>query len=793
MHGDEFISVLNMRPITPLMYLTLVTAAVLEVRPARAEPDRTGSPYFLVKGVSETDRLPLKENRADITIAGVIARVQVTQVYQNEGAGALEATYVFPASTRAAVFGMRMRIGERTIVAEIAERKAAKKRYEAAKEEGRSAGLLEQERENVFQMSVANIMPGDRVEVVLDYVEALAPIDGQYELVYPTVVGPRYEGSPEKAAEVEGWNANPYLTPGEKPSYRFALQAKIDSGVPIAAVQSPSHRISPRFLSTKRAEVVLDDEWGGNRDFVLRYRLAGEQIDAGLLLYPGREESYFLLMMQPPARVAAAAIVPREYVFVLDVSGSMSGYPLEVAKRLIGDLLRGLRAQDRFNVLLFAGGSTVLSSESLPATPDNVAHALEVIQRERGGGGTEILGALQRAVALPRARDRSRSVVVITDGFVTVEAETFQLVRSSLHDANLFAFGVGTSVNRALIEGLARAGAGEPFVAIDAEEAEKVAAKLRTYVESPVLTQVAIEYRGFDAREVEPVAVPDLFAERPVIVFGKYKGTPQGTIELSGTSAAGEIRKAIAVSEASSSDDLVALRYLWARQRIARLSDERALSGSDKQLKEITQLGLRHGLLTEGTSFVAVDTRIRSDGRPVRVRQPLPLPAGVSGEAVGSGGVLGAMGGAHGSSGGYGIGSFGVGGGGSGTIGHGASGTLSGRSRRSAPLISAAPLVMGSLDRGAIQRVIQAQSARIRFVYEQELLKNPGLNGRVAVKLVIDEKGNVTRAEISESTLNSPAMEKRILEVIRALKFPPVPGGGTVVVTYPFIFRAAEP
>ncbi|MCC7382983.1 MAG: TonB family protein [Deltaproteobacteria bacterium] len=787
-----------MRPINPLLCLTLMAAAVLDARPARAEPERTasertGSPYFLVKGVSETEHLPLKENRADITIAGVIARVQVTQVYQNEGTGALEATYVFPASTRAAVFGMRMRIGERTIVAEIAERKAAKKRYEAAKEEGRSAGLLEQERENVFQMSVANIMPGDRVEVVLDYVEALAPIDGQYELVYPTVVGPRYEGSPEKAADAEGWNANPYLTPGEKPSYRFALQAKIDSGVPIAAVQSPSHRISPRFLSTQRAEVVLDDEWGGNRDFVLRYRLAGEQIDAGLLLYPGREESYFLLMVQPPARVAAAAIVPREYVFVLDVSGSMSGYPLDVAKRLIGDLLRGLRAQDRFNVVLFAGGSTVLSSESLPATVDNVARALEVIERERGGGGTEILGALQRAVALPRASDRSRSVVVITDGFVTVEAETFQLVRTSLHDANLFAFGVGTSVNRALIEGLARAGAGEPFVATDAEEAETVAAKLRAYVESPVLTQVAIEYRGFDARDVEPVAVPDLFAERPVIVFGKYKGTPQGTIELRGRSAAGEIRKAIAVSEASSSDDLVALRYLWARQRIARLSDERALSGSDEQLKEITQLGLRHGLLTEGTSFVAVDTRIRSDGRPVHVRQPLPLPAGVGAGAVGSAGVLGAMGGAHGSGGGYGMGSFGVGRGGSGTVGLGSSGTLGGRSRKSAPVISAAPMVMGSLDRSSIQRVIQAQSARIRFVYEQELLKNPSLNGRVAVKLVIDEKGNVTHAEISESTLKNPAMEKRILEVMRTLKFPPVPGGGTVVVTYPFIFRAAGP
>jgi len=227
------------------------------------------------------------------------------------------------------------------------------------------------------------------------------------------------------------------------------------------------------------ASIKLDpsEKHGGNRDFLLKYRLAGGQIETGLLLYEGEEEDFFLLMLQPPKRVTDSQIPAREYVFIVDVSGSMHGFPLDISKKLLKDLIGNLRPTDRFNVLLFAGGSSVMSKESLPATPENIAHAINVIERQRGGGGTELLPAMKKALALPRTEGYSRSVVIATDGYVTVEEEAFDLIRNNLGDANMFAFGIGSSVNRYIIEGMARVGMGEPFIITKPEEAPQLASR----------------------------------------------------------------------------------------------------------------------------------------------------------------------------------------------------------------------------------------------------------------------------------------------------------------------------
>jgi Ca-activated chloride channel family protein len=247
------------------------------------------------------------------------------------------------------------------------------------------------------------------------------------------------------------------------------------------------------------ATIRLDpaDKAGGNRDFILRYRLEGGQIASGLLLYQGEQENFFLLMMQPPKGVSLSQIPPREYIFIMDVSGSMNGFPINISKKLLQDLIGNLRPTDLFNVVLFAGGSAVMAEKSLPATADNIKRALEVIDREQGGGGTELLPALKRALALPKAEGFSRSVVIATDGYVDVEKEAFDLIRQNLDEANLFAFGIGSSVNRFLIEGLARVGQGEPFVVLNPEQAPAQAAKFRELIQSPVLTAIKVDYGQF--------------------------------------------------------------------------------------------------------------------------------------------------------------------------------------------------------------------------------------------------------------------------------------------------------
>ena len=608
--------------------------------------DKTLSPYFFVKSDDPAvDRLPLKSTSADVNISGVIADVGVAQVYKNEGKKAIEAVYVFPASTRAAVYGMKMTIGKRVIEAKIKERGEARREYEQARDQGKSASLLEQQRPNVFQMNVANIMPGDEIRVELKYTELLIPTDRVYEFIYPTVVGPRYSNAKEETSPPsERWIKNPYLHEGEEPPYSFNINVNLAAGMSIGELTSTSHKVNVAYDGPATAKIALDksEKSGGNRDYILRYRLAGNKVQSGLLTFQGEKENFFLLMLQPPKQVALRQIPGREYIFIVDVSGSMHGFPLEISKKLLKDLIGNLRSTDRFNVLLFSGGSTLMSPESLPATQDNINRAIHVIDRQQGGGGTELLPALKKALSFKRTEGVSRTVIIATDGYVSVEEEAFDLIRNRLGDANMFAFGIGTSVNRHLIEGMAHVGMGEPFVVTRPDEANSQAERFRTMVASPVLTGIKTQFKGFAVHDVEPASIPDVLADRPVIVFGKWTGKPKGAITVTGTSGNGPYSETIDVSSAAPSPANGALKYLWARHRITLLADYNNLRSDEKRIKEITQLGLSYNLLTAYTSFVAVDSQIRNkDGRLQSVTQPLPLPQGVSDYAVGgSGGYL---------------------------------------------------------------------------------------------------------------------------------------------------------
>ena len=602
--------------------------------------DRTLSPYFFVNSENpDTDRLPLKSTQAAVTISGVIADVVVTQVYKNDGRKPLEAIYIFPASTRAAVYGMKMTIGKRVVEAKIKKRDEARRDYEQAREAGKNASLLEQQRPNVFQMNVANIMPGDEICVELKYTELLVPTDRIYEFVYPTVVGPRYSNAKaSNTSSSEHWVENPYLHQAQPPKTTFDMNVTVNAGMPVKDLTCPSHRVNTAYSSATQVKIALDktEGSGGNRDFLLRYRLDGDRIQSGLLLSQGEKENFFVLMMQPPKRITSASIPGREYIFIVDVSGSMYGFPLEISKKLLANLIGHLRPSDKFNVLLFSGGSSLMSEESLPATPANIQRAIHTIDRQQGGGGTELLPALKRALSLKKDDGFARTIVIATDGYVTVEEEVFDLIRNNLGNANMFAFGIGTSVNRHIIEGMAHVGLGEPFVITKPDAAEGQAERFRKMIQSPVLTQVKINFNGFDTYAVEPVAVPDVLADRPVLVFGKWRGNPRGTITLTGVTGEGKYSETVRVADYKPSKDNAALKYLWARHRITILSDYNKLRSDDKRVKEVTDLGLAYNLLTAYTSFVAVDNEVRhTDGRPATVKQPLPLPEGVSDYAVG--------------------------------------------------------------------------------------------------------------------------------------------------------------
>ena len=605
--------------------------------------DKTFAPYFkIVSKGATTESLPLKSSIADVSILGTIADVKIEQSYQNTGSESIEAVYVFPASTQAAVYDMEMHVGGRIIRAVIHEKKKAKEKYEKAKAAGTRASLLEQDRPNVFTMNVANIAPGETISVILKYTEKVVPSDGIYSFVYPTVVGPRFTGelSKNQASQIQ---VVPYSIDDVKPLHEFDIEVQINAGLPIQNVSSNTHKIEIKYNGLDEVNISLDptEKDGGDRDFVLDYQLAGKKINSGLLVYEDEEENHFMMTVQPPKRITDADIPNREYIFVVDVSGSMNGFPLQVTKKLMRNLITNLRPTDKFNLMLFASSSSVFSEESVYADKDNIEKALNTLDQRSGGGGTRLMSALNKALAIPKCEDGlSRSIVVITDGYISVERAVFDLIKNN-NDFNFYSFGIGRSVNRHLIEGIAHVGGGEPLIIKDKDEANRKAEIFREFISKPVLTDIEVDWGDFDVYDLEPSSYKDLLAEKPIVISGKYRGKPQGVIQLKGVSGNQLYKTNIDAAHSKPLPSNRALRYLWARERIKILDDYIKLDHNASNIKEVTDLGLKYNLLTNYTSFVAIDenpvyTQQSNGTKPTKVNQPLPLPKGVSAHAISS-------------------------------------------------------------------------------------------------------------------------------------------------------------
>jgi len=603
-----------------------------------ASQNQSLSPYFVILSDEGSGaELPLKTTNVTVNIAGVIADVNVKQVYTNTGKTTIEAVYVFPASTRAAVYDMVMSVNDRKIKAVVEEKSKARNMYETAKKAGKTASLLEQERPNVFKMNVGNIIPGATVEVNMSYTELLVPTDNTYEFVYPTVVGPRYVSQAEQNnTQQSTWTGNPFLKQDLPPISTLSLNVNLASSMPIKEMRCETHLCDISYTDKTTAHLINKEPLGGNRDFVMQYRLAGNAIESGVMVYnEPNGEQYFLAMMQPPKRIESQMITNREYVFIMDVSGSMYGFPLEISKDVMENLLKELTPNDRFNIVLFAGVSNTYSPQSLPVTKQNIDNAISFINNCNGGGGTELLEALHTAMNIKPLSDYSRSFVILTDGYVSVEKEAFDYIRQNLGSANFFSFGIGSSVNRFLIEGMAHVGYGEPFFALNQQDALTEAPRFIKYVTQPVLTDINYQFNNVSAYDLLPNKVPDLFASRPIIITGKLKSQTNVSITLTGNCGDKQFSETYTINSANN-QSLKGIKYFWAREKIRLLSDYNNLSRDQATIDQIIKLSKTYNLMTEFTSFIAIDSVVsNTSGQSKTIVQPSALPQGVSNLAVG--------------------------------------------------------------------------------------------------------------------------------------------------------------
>jgi len=603
---------------------------------------RPGCGVMLAQSGPSTKEIPLPLKHTDVKagVIGYIATVDVTQQFHNPFDTKIEAKYVFPLPQNAAVNDFLMTIGERKIRGIIRERQEAERIYQQARQQGHVASLLTQERPNIFTQKVANIEPGKQIDVNIKYFNSLAYRDGWYEFVFPMVVGPRYNppgsssgvgavargkhGSSGQATEVQ------YLAPNERSGHDIALTVDIDAGVKIEKILCKSHVIHKTGQASGKLTVELSaTDAIPNKDFVLRYKVAGDRVKSALVTHQDERGGFFSLMLYPPDDLRRVKRSAMEMVFVLDCSGSMRGEPLAKAKRAIKRALRSLQARDTFQVIRFSNNASQLGPAPIPATAKNIQQGIRYVDSLQGSGGTQMIEGIKAALDFAHDAERLRLVSFMTDGYIGNETDILSSVHARLGDSRIFSFGIGSSVNRYLLDHMAALGRGAVAYIGPNDDPTEPVDLFYERISHPALTDVTIDFGDLDVTELYPARINDLFVGRPVIVTGRFRDAGNTQITVTGTAQGKEQRIRIPV-DVDHTTPHPGIACVWARKKIEMLKNQANHDTSGKLPQQIKDTALAYNLMSAYTAFIAVDSSRRTAGdHGVSVAVPVPVPDGV--------------------------------------------------------------------------------------------------------------------------------------------------------------------
>lgn len=563
------------------------------------------------------------DTTVDMQVRGLFAEVSVRQTYRNDTSEWREGRYLLPLPENAAVGALTLRIGDRLIEGEIREKEQAKAEYAAAAASGQRASLVEQNRPNLFQTAVANIGPGEEVEIEVRYWQPVAYRDGVFSLNLPLTLTPRYlpgnggssfaqidrfrmipavnapEALPKAASAVEKGSALPPTV---------TLTAEIEPGLPLQSLTSPSHAVTVVAEGPTYRVTLAHLVEPGDRDFELRWEPVPSKAPRSAVFtdrYAG--EDFALVMLVPPTLPTAP--LPRELILVIDNSGSMSGASMEQAIEAADRALARLQPGDRFNVVRFDDTYDVLFTTPVPAEPGNVARARAYVRSLTADGGTEMLPALRAAFEGQAPAGFLRQVVLATDAAVGNEDELLQMIESNRGEARLFPVGIGSAPNGHFLRKAAEAGRGTQTVIRDVNEVTERMDALLAKLDKPAMRDVQLDWPG--VAEMYPARVPDLYAGEAVQVIARLDRL-EDAVTVRGLRPQPWVRRVpLTGNHATPSPGI---GRLWARARIDSLEDELRRGGDADSLRaQVVDVALRHGLVSTYTSLVAVD---RTPARP---------------------------------------------------------------------------------------------------------------------------------------------------------------------------------
>lgn len=618
---------------------------------------------------------PILKNDISADIEGDLANVTVRQTFINPTATPLNASYLFPLNKDAAIYSMEMVIGSERVVSIIKKKDEARARFEKAKSEGRAAALLNQHRPNMFTQELANLMPGAEIKIVIKYAQSVPRIDGAYELVVPLVVGPRYTPRPRPTPQIvrndEGevplksgqWKFSPppkypevsgLTIPDTVEKDRVSIAVRLKAGFAIKNVSSRTHMLDVEGDARAKSAKLATGRTVDNRDFVMRYELSGKTVEAGLLTSHSDQGEFLSLLIEPPKAPDDTQISPREMVFLLDVSGSMSGVPIEASKTFMRHALKSLRPNDYFRIIRFSSNASEFSALPVKATLLNKMAGINYVNSLSAGGGTEVMSGLRRAFAVPKQDGTLRIVTFLSDGYIGNEAEIIAKVATDINGARIYAFGVGTSVNRYFLAEVARKGRGFARFIDPTEDSHEVAIELAKHLEAPVLTDIEIDWGALKLEGITPQVLPDLFKGSSLRIMARAPTRLEPGLRLNvtikglvnGRKAVLPVQLTVQGGADNEYDNEVSpLPIIWARSRVAdHMRDltnplvRRRDQLINAQLTDrITNLGLQYSLMTQWTSFVAESSQIMNEDGEMALDRDVPLNQveGVSEHAYG--------------------------------------------------------------------------------------------------------------------------------------------------------------
>lgn len=592
-------------------------------------------------------------SRASIKVTGMVATIALEQDFKNTTTDWQEAVYVFPLQEQAAVSYMEMLIGERRIVGKIKEKQEAKRIYTQAKQQGKKAALVEQQRPNLFTQSVANIAPGETIKVTLHYQHAVSYDQGEFSLRFPMTLTPRYiPGSPQRsqttvadleqdihyaAATSSGWGwslptdqvadadrITPFMQATKSAaSHNMQLDVVLDAGLPLADINSPYHDIAIKKqqgqhrINTRTATVAMD------RDFALHWRPVAEQAPAAAIFQERLQrkntpEDYAMLMLLPPYVESQAGQLPRQVTFIIDTSGSMQGTSIVQAKQSLQLALGRLQAHDQFNVIEFNSRFTQLFGNPQMATTANIQQAKHFVDRLQANGGTEMAPALQAALTTPVSQTFLKQIVFITDGSVGNETALFALIDQHLAQSRLFTVGIGSAPNSYFMRKAAEFGRGTFTHIGNVNEVAGKMDQLFRKLESPVLSHLNVEWPENMQVDTWPKQLPDLYLGEPLVLHSRFDQAVAKDVRvtITGQIAGKTWQRSLQLQskqqpQGQDADQQKGIAKLWARKKIGALLDEK-VRGKDANMvrKQVLDLALHHQLVSPYTSLVAVEEKI---------------------------------------------------------------------------------------------------------------------------------------------------------------------------------------